>query len=146
MGRRRSRVGEVLDPVEETEQGHVQVGRTVLRAGGRAQQTSSAGAAMPRSQVPVWRERLDRSVLSVDYQRILEALGDRHRLHQEPLIWQESAAMFKPERGAGQGGGAAVEGETPGRAGPTLLTIARMWPSMTDALPCDSEAVTARRP
>lgn len=66
----RARVGEVLDPVEETEQGHGQVGRTASASGGRAEQTSSAaGAAKPRSQVPVWREGLDRSVLSVDYQR-----------------------------------------------------------------------------
>ncbi|MFJ8537719.1 hypothetical protein [Streptomyces sp. NPDC093591] len=85
-----SRVSEVLDPVEETEQG-----RTAPRVGGRAGQASSAaGAAKPRSQVPVWREGLDRSVLSVDYQRILEALGDRHRLHQGPLTCQELAMMF----------------------------------------------------
>ncbi|GAA1435347.1 hypothetical protein GCM10009601_61250 [Streptomyces thermospinosisporus] len=91
----RSRVGEVLDPVEETEQGHDQVGRTVPRAGGRTGQAlSAAGAAKPRSQVPVWREGLDRSVLSVDYQRVLEALGDRHRLHQGPLTCQELAHMF----------------------------------------------------
>ncbi|MFJ8159226.1 hypothetical protein [Streptomyces sp. NPDC094468] len=91
----RSRVGEVLDPVEKTEQGHGQVGRTASVSGGRAEQTrSAAGAAKPRSQVPVWREGLDRSVLSVDYQRILEALGDRHRLHQGPLTCQELAAMF----------------------------------------------------
>ncbi|MFE3776462.1 MULTISPECIES: hypothetical protein [unclassified Streptomyces] len=91
----RSRVGEVLDPAEEAEQGHDQVGRTAPSAGGRAEQTSSAaGAAKPRSQVPVWREGLAWSVLSVDYQRILEALGDRHRLHQGPLTCQELAVMF----------------------------------------------------
>ncbi|MER5796645.1 hypothetical protein [Streptomyces sp. NPDC001980] len=90
----RSRVGEVLDPVEETGQGHDQVGRTAPASGGRAEQTSPAGAAKPRSQVPVWREGLDRSVLSVDYQRILEALGDRHRLHQGPLTCQELAVVF----------------------------------------------------
>ncbi len=33
-------------------------------------------------------------MLSVDYQRILEALGDRHRLHQGPLTCQEMAATF----------------------------------------------------
>ncbi len=32
----RARVGEVLDPVEETEQGHDQVGRTAPASGGRA--------------------------------------------------------------------------------------------------------------
>ncbi|WP_409471451.1 hypothetical protein [Streptomyces sp. HC307] len=51
-------------------------------------------AAKPKSQVPVWREGLAWSVLSVDYQRILEALADRHRLHQGPLTCQELAVMF----------------------------------------------------
>ncbi|MET9915264.1 hypothetical protein ABZZ74_53120, partial [Streptomyces sp. NPDC006476] len=51
-------------------------------------------AAKPKSQVPVWREGLAWSVLSVDYQRILEALTDRHRLHQGPLTCQELAVMF----------------------------------------------------
>jgi hypothetical protein len=48
----------------------------------------------PRSQVPVWREGLDRSVLSVDYQRIVRVLADRSRLHQGPLTCQEMAAAF----------------------------------------------------
>ncbi|MEV6056150.1 hypothetical protein [Streptomyces sp. NPDC052107] len=91
----RARVGEVLDPVEETVQGHDQVGRTAPTAGGRAEQTSSAaGAAKPRSQVPVWRQGLAWSALSADYQRIPEALGDRHRLHHGPLTCQELAVMF----------------------------------------------------
>ncbi|MDT0616825.1 hypothetical protein RM812_42890, partial [Streptomyces sp. DSM 40712] len=34
------------------------------------------------------------SVLSVDYQRILQVLADRARLHQGPLTCQEMAAMF----------------------------------------------------
>jgi hypothetical protein len=51
-------------------------------------------AAKSKSQVPVWREGLAWSVLSVDYQRILEALADRHRLHQGPLTCQELAVMF----------------------------------------------------
>jgi hypothetical protein len=42
----------------------------------------------------VWREGLAWSVLSVDYQRILQALSDRHRLHQGPLTSQEMAAAF----------------------------------------------------
>jgi len=42
----------------------------------------------------MWREGLAWSVLSVDYQRILQALADRHRLHQGPLTCQELAAMF----------------------------------------------------
>ncbi|MFD7499033.1 hypothetical protein ACFV8T_43380 [Streptomyces sp. NPDC059832] len=51
-------------------------------------------AAKPKSQVPVWREGPSRSVMSVDYQRIIEALADRHRLHQGPLTCQELAVKF----------------------------------------------------
>ncbi|BBA96961.1 hypothetical protein RVR_2496 [Actinacidiphila reveromycinica] len=51
-------------------------------------------AVKPRSQVPVWREGLDRSVLSVDYQRIVQTLADRHGLGQGPLTCQETAAAF----------------------------------------------------
>ncbi|MFI0718289.1 hypothetical protein [Streptomyces sp. NPDC021224] len=51
-------------------------------------------AVKPKSQVPVWREGLAWSVLSVDYQRILTALADRARLHQGPLTCQEMAAVF----------------------------------------------------
>ena len=51
-------------------------------------------AVKARSQVPVWREGLDRSVLSVDYQRIVRVLADRSRLHQGPLTCQEMAALF----------------------------------------------------
>ncbi|MFF3244265.1 hypothetical protein ACFYWY_11140 [Streptomyces sp. NPDC002870] len=54
-------------------------------------------SAKPKSQVPVWREGLARSVLSVDYQRILQALADRLRLHQGPLTCQEMAAVFDME-------------------------------------------------
>jgi len=51
-------------------------------------------AVRPGSQVPVWREGLARSVLSVDYQRIVQALTDRVRLRQGPLTCQEMAAAF----------------------------------------------------
>lgn len=51
-------------------------------------------AVKPRSQVPVWREGLDRSVLSVDYQRIVQLLADRSQLHQGQLTCQEMAAGF----------------------------------------------------
>ncbi|MFI6645327.1 hypothetical protein [Streptomyces sp. NPDC050504] len=51
-------------------------------------------AAKPKSQVPVWREGLAWSVLSVDYQRILEALVERHRILQRPLTCQELATLF----------------------------------------------------
>ncbi|MET8412482.1 hypothetical protein ABZV34_31060 [Streptomyces sp. NPDC005195] len=47
-----------------------------------------------RSQVVVWREGLAWSVLSVDYQRIVQVLADRVRLHQGPLTCQEMAALF----------------------------------------------------
>jgi hypothetical protein len=80
----RSRVGEVLAPVDETGQGHAPA----------VPAPSEATAAKPKSQVPVWREGLAWSVLSVDYQRILQALADRHRLHQGLLTCQELAVMF----------------------------------------------------
>jgi hypothetical protein len=51
-------------------------------------------AAKAKSQVPVWREGLDRSALPVDYQRILQVLADRCRLGQGPLTCQEMAALF----------------------------------------------------
>ena len=51
-------------------------------------------AAKPKSQVPVWRQGLGWSVVSVDYQRILKVLADRARLHQGPLTCQEMAAAF----------------------------------------------------
>jgi len=50
--------------------------------------------AKPRSQVPVWCQGLAWSALSVDYQRILQVLVDRARLHQGPLTCQEMAAVF----------------------------------------------------
>ncbi|MFC4034452.1 hypothetical protein ACFO3J_23665 [Streptomyces polygonati] len=55
---------------------------------------SSRDAVKPRSQVPVWRDGLAWSVLSVDYQRIVQALADRSRLRQGPLTCQGMAAMF----------------------------------------------------
>jgi hypothetical protein len=53
-----------------------------------------ADAVKPGSQVPVWREGLGWSVLPVDYQRIVQLLADRVRLHQGPLTCQEMAASF----------------------------------------------------
>ena len=55
---------------------------------------ASRDAAKPKSQVPMWREGLAWSALSVDYQRILQTLADRNRLHQGPLTCQELAAVF----------------------------------------------------
>ncbi|MFJ5157534.1 hypothetical protein ACIQCF_39805 [Streptomyces sp. NPDC088353] len=57
-------------------------------------QSALRDAAKPKSQVPVWRQGLARSVLSVDYQRIITALADRARLGQGPLNCQEMAAAF----------------------------------------------------
>jgi hypothetical protein len=51
-------------------------------------------AVKPRSQVPMWREGLAWSVLSLDYQRILRALADRSRLGQGPLTCQEMTVAF----------------------------------------------------
>jgi hypothetical protein len=51
-------------------------------------------AAKPKSQVPVWRQGLAWSVVSVDYQRILKVLTDRHRLGQGPLTCREMAVAF----------------------------------------------------
>jgi hypothetical protein len=60
-------------------------------AGGPAAPRDSA---KPKSQVPMWREGLSWSALSVDYQRILQALAGRLRLGQGPLTCQEMAAVF----------------------------------------------------
>ncbi|GGL86961.1 hypothetical protein GCM10010095_84630 [Streptomyces anthocyanicus] len=46
------------------------------------------------SQVPVWREGLVRTALSVDFQRFLAVLAGRVRLGQGPLTCQETASAF----------------------------------------------------
>jgi hypothetical protein len=88
----RSKVGEVLAPENETEQDHAQAGQAVPTAVGRG--GTAPEAAKPKSQVPVWSEVLDWSVLSVDYQRILQLGADRARLGQGPVTCQEMAAAF----------------------------------------------------
>jgi len=93
----RSRVGEVLAPADEPMQDHARAGRTAQAAEERTGKTSQVpdeAKTKAKSQVPVWREGLDRSVLSVDYQRILQVLADRCRLGQGPLTCQEMAALF----------------------------------------------------
>ncbi|KFF98263.1 hypothetical protein IQ62_25875 [Streptomyces scabiei] len=86
----RRRVGTVLAP-----DGGNTVGTEVTDDPRDADAPPDPGdAAKPKSQVPVWRQGLAWSVLSVDYQRILTALADRNRLHQGPLTCQEMAAMF----------------------------------------------------
>jgi hypothetical protein len=94
----RSRVGEVLAPADETGHGHDQADRRAPAADGQAETASSTpGAAKRKSQVPVWCEGLAWSVLSVDYQRILQLLADRARLGQDPATCQEMAAAFGME-------------------------------------------------
>jgi hypothetical protein len=61
---------------------------------GTAARSVPRDAAKPKLQVPVWREGLSWSVLSVDYQRILQAVWERLRLGQGPLTCQELAAGF----------------------------------------------------
>ncbi|OKJ25792.1 hypothetical protein [Streptomyces sp. CB01580] len=91
----RSRVGEVLAPADETDHGRDQGDRTAPAADGQAEEASSTlEAAKAKSQVPVWREGLAWSALSVDYQRILRTLADRSRLGQGPMTCQEMAAVF----------------------------------------------------
>ncbi|EGX56686.1 hypothetical protein SZN_26676 [Streptomyces zinciresistens K42] len=91
----RSRVGEVLAPVDETGRGHDQADRTSPTADGQVEKASpTPEAAKTKSQVPMWRDGLAWSALSVDYQRILTALADRARLGQGPLTCQEMAALF----------------------------------------------------
>ncbi|MGW6405473.1 hypothetical protein [Streptomyces sp. NPDC055134] len=80
----RARVGEVLAPADETGQDPAPP----------VPAPSKATAARLKTQVPVWRQGLPWSELSVDYQRILQALSDRHRLHQGPLTCQEMTALF----------------------------------------------------
>jgi hypothetical protein len=73
------------------------VGAVLVPENGNADTKSARDlrdAAKPKTQVPVWREGLAWSVLSVDYQRVLQVLADRRRLHQGPLTCQEMAAVF----------------------------------------------------
>nr|WP_239144499.1 hypothetical protein [Streptomyces sp. SID14515] len=82
-----------MGPVDETAD-HARP-EPVRPVQGQVAETSSAStAAKPKAQVPVWREGLDASALSANYQRILQALADRHRLHQGPLTRQEMAVLF----------------------------------------------------
>ncbi|WP_329537754.1 hypothetical protein OG568_56530 (plasmid) [Streptomyces sp. NBC_01450] len=80
----RSRVGEVLALTVGTGQDHAPAVPT----------PSEATTVKPKSQVPMWSEGLVFSALWVDYQRILKALTDRHRLGQGPLTCQEMADLF----------------------------------------------------
>lgn len=50
--------------------------------------------AVPASERQMWCEGLLWSVLSVDYQPILQLAADRARLRQGPVTCQETAAEF----------------------------------------------------
>ncbi|MGC4945668.1 hypothetical protein ACLQ2N_05535 [Streptomyces sp. DT224] len=73
-----------------------------------------------RSQVPVWREGLGGTALSVDYQRILAALEDQVRLGQGPLTCQELDAAFGPD---------VVPAKVEGLRSKAKQLVARGWPA-----------------
>ncbi|MEU9421979.1 hypothetical protein AB0D87_03755 [Streptomyces sp. NPDC048342] len=85
----RRRVGDVLTPESGTAAVEVAQEQRDTDA-----QAAVEDAAKAKSQVPVWREGLAWTVLSVDYQRILQVAADRARLGQGPVTCQEMAAAF----------------------------------------------------
>jgi hypothetical protein len=89
-------------------------------------QSALRDAAKPKSQVPVWRQGLAWSLLSVDYQRILKALADRAKAPSRAADLPGDGRHVRYGRGAGAGGSTAVEGETPG--GPRLAGRAAAGP------------------
>ncbi|MGK4586136.1 hypothetical protein [Kitasatospora sp. HPMI-4] len=88
----RSRVGEVLAPGGDADD--PDAAEDLPDRGEPPVQTGPSEAAKPKSVVPMWRAGLAWSALSVDYQRILQALADRDRLGQGPLTCQEMAVCF----------------------------------------------------
>ena len=93
----RSRVGEVLAPGGDGVAGP-DASRDVRDPDQQAVRPEPMkAAAKPKSVVPMWRAGLVWSALSVDYQRIVQALADRERLGQGPLTCQEMAAAFGME-------------------------------------------------
>ncbi|MEU4352372.1 hypothetical protein [Streptomyces sp. NPDC023838] len=88
----RSRVGEVLAPGGDA--ADPDAAEDLPERGEPPVPSGSSGAAKPKSVVPMWRAGLAWSALSLDYQRILQALADRDRLGQGPLTCQEMAACF----------------------------------------------------
>ncbi|QIZ01702.1 hypothetical protein HEP87_24075 [Streptomyces sp. S1D4-11] len=115
----RSRVGEVLAPVDESK-AHVPTERSMPSAGQAEERSAVPKANKPKSQVPMWREGPAWSVLSVDYQHILEALMDRHRLGQGPLTCQEMAALFGLD---------AVPAKVEALRSKAKRLVARGWPT-----------------
>jgi hypothetical protein len=89
----RSRVGEVLAPGDDAVVGPA-ASAGLPAPSGQPVRSGPAGAAKPKSVVPMWRAGLAWSALSADYQRILQALADRNRPSQGPLTCQEMAACF----------------------------------------------------
>ncbi|MFD3658178.1 hypothetical protein [Streptomyces sp. NPDC058620] len=89
----RSRVGEVLAPGGDAVVGPA-ASAGLPASSGQPVRSGPAGAAKPKSVVPMWRAGLAWSALSADYQRILQALADRNRLSHGPLTCQEMAACF----------------------------------------------------
>jgi hypothetical protein len=89
----RSRVGEVLAPGNDAVVGPA-ASEGLPAPGVQPARPEPAEAAKSKTVVPVWRAGLAWSALSVDYQRILQALSDRNRLGQGTLTCQEMAACF----------------------------------------------------
>ncbi|MBB0246695.1 hypothetical protein FNQ90_21895 [Streptomyces alkaliphilus] len=89
----RERVGAVLSAPGSDSAGVVtEVPEGVVT--GAEVEASAPLTVKARSQVPMWREGLAGTALSVDYQRILAAIEDRVRLGQGPLTCQEMATAF----------------------------------------------------
>ncbi|MFJ9448618.1 hypothetical protein ACIRRH_43525 [Kitasatospora sp. NPDC101235] len=88
----RSRVGEVLAPDGAIVDPDASEG--LPAPGGQPVRPGPTAAAKPKSVVPMWHAGLAWSALSVDYQRVLQALADRKRLGQGPLTCREMAACF----------------------------------------------------
>lgn len=89
----RSRVGEVLAPGNAAVVGPA-ASEGLPAPGVQPARPEPAEAPKPKTVVPVWRAGPAWSALSVDYQRILQALSDRNRLGQGALTCQEMAACF----------------------------------------------------
>ncbi|MGW0886166.1 hypothetical protein [Streptomyces sp. NPDC002671] len=89
----RSRVAEVLSP-GEGDVADPDAAEEPSYRGELPVPPASSEAAKPKSVVPMWRAGLAWSVLSAEYQRIVQALADRNRLGQGPLTCQEMAGCF----------------------------------------------------
>jgi hypothetical protein len=101
----RSRVGEVLAPVEEAGQDHVGASRNVPAAERQPGKTPQVPqAAKPRSQVPVWREGLD--FMDVVPARVEALRSKAKRLVARGWLAEPAPGRFMPARGvSGPGGG-----------------------------------------